>query len=464
MKSLIRNIFLLILISLGFSSCVYDSYPEEDGDGGNFDSNTVILQLDLKILNPSELTTPQERIKTARVIIIGEPTEDPDSSGDSDNPQDGDDPLDDDNTQGGAQPGGIVELNRLYEFPTVSATDFSYTLTWASNFSQKSIYVIANEESVDAGLTAKLNQYVETGDAGDLEEWLTGYSFAPKYDTSGNTIYLPYTYSKTDFIPLQGELTPVNCWLAPVATKFVFYFENKREDPVRINGISMAYANAKSFMMPHVSKDALYMEYGSEMLYWPDWLAAVSEASWDHSNYGDNEWFNQQYGWITAYSVPDISDATRYTFIAEGSADAFTLPAATKQTTEDGTETVPTSHTTKIFYLPESINYTNPDEPANPDPGEAVDAEEEEEPQEQVYYLTVNLEDQGEGEAPKFENVPIPNLKALFRNTFVVIRMVMGDGEIEIYAMIAPWNIKTANGWVSEGNAPGPNPFLIRKK
>lgn len=444
MKSLIRNISFLILISLGFSSCIYDKYPDGLGDEGKIDINTTILFLNVKALNPSTMTTPAEKIKSVRVIITGHPAGEADSEG----------------TVDGETPTAVVECNRLFEFPIVDAPNFSYTLTWSSNLGKKSVYVIANEESVDAGLTTALNRYKETESAGDLEQWLENYSFTPTYSTSGNSIYLPYTYSKTDFEPVAGQVNPVNCWLAPVATKFVFYFENKRDDPVKINGISMAYADTESYMMPRIPEESQEMELNGEMLYWPDWLAAVSQLSWDHPESGENEWFNQQYGWITDYSVPPTSQSRVFTFIEEDSSDTFYVPAATQVTADDGSiEKVPSSHTTPIFYLPESINYRSPVEASTPETADAGS-----EPQEQTYYLTMKIENTGTSQPPAFENMPIPNLKALFRNTFVVIQLIMGQGEIELYAEIAPWNRSISNGWVSEGNAPSNNPFSIKKK
>ena len=449
MTNLIRNIFFMILFSIGFSSCIYDRYP--DGDESLIDLNSTILFLDLRALNPSTMTTPAEKIKSVRVIIIGnESNEEVPDADDSDNP--GETPA----TK------GIVECNRLYEFPIVNASNFSYTLTWESNLGKKSVYVIANEKSVGGDLKTKLDQYKETEDAGDLETWLQSYTFEPEYDTTGNTIYLPYTYFKTDFMPQAGKVNPVNCWLVPVATKFVFHFRNKRDAQVKINGISMAYANSESYLMPNVDREAQYMEYGSESLYWPDWLAAVSQASWDYPEFGGNEEFNQGTGWITDYYVPKPGDADIFTFIEKDSKEAFYIDAASEVTNDDGTtETVLGSHTTNIFYLPESINYKNPSEGSGEE--QAVDDNTDDE-QTQTFYLTLKIEDEGGGTPPQFENLPIPNLNALFRNTFVVIEVTFITGDIEIYAEIAPWNQKIAHGWVSEGNAPSNNPFSIRKK
>lgn len=436
MKTLITKISLIILLFLGLSSCV-NEYGA-DCTSNTPDPNTTILFLDMRSLSPSNATLPAEKIKTVRVIITAKS----DAESGSDTPEED------------VSSKNIIECNRLYELPVVDASNFSYTLTWSSTLGRKSVYVIANEEFIGNDLTAKLNEYEEMSASGDLEEWLEAYSFTPEYKISDNNIYLPYSYSKTDFIPLPGQVNSINCWLVPVATKFVFKFQNKRNADVRINGISMASVNSSSYLLPDIAPDAQYMEFDGESLYWPDWLAKVSQMSWNYPEFGENEGFNQLYGWITDYSVPDLSDSHVYTFVERNSSDVFDVPAAHEIETEDGKETVPGSFTTRIFYLPESINFDIPDASSTLDSGN-----DEDEQRNQSYYLTFELEDLGSGTAPKLENMLIPNLSSLFRNTFVVIQMVMVQGDIEIYAEIAPWNMKTANGWLSEGNAPSNNPF-----
>lgn len=431
----------MILILLGFSSCIYDKYPDIEDKDFSVDPNRTILFLDMRALNPSSNASPQEKIKTVRVIITGESVGEDES----------------DSPDGTPVASEIVECNRLYEFPTANASDFSYTLTWSSDNGRKSVYVIANEVSISEKLTEKLNEYEEMSEVGDLLQWLNEYTFTPQYKADGDNIYLPYTYSKTDFLPLSGQVNAVNCWLVPAATKFIFHFQNKRNADVRVNGISMAYVNAKSYLLPHIAEDAQYMEYGGESLYWPDWLAMVSQLSWNYPEFGENDGFNQLYGWITDYSVPVPSDSHIFDFISPNGPDVFTVPAATETVTDDVKETVPGVYITGVYYLPESVNYNNPVEPEASNSTGTIENRDG-----QSYYLTILLEDTGSGTAPKFENVLIPNLNALFRNTFVVIQMVMGQGDIEIFATIAPWNIKTANGWVSEGNAPGNNPFENR--
>lgn len=448
MKNLIRNILFLILFSIGFSSCIYDHYPEDGEDVIN--PNSTILFLDLRALTPSKMTTPVERIKSVRVIIVGkESSEDETDADGSDNPD------------GSLASKGIVECNRYYQFPITDASNFDYTLTWQSTLGTKSIYVIANEESVDVDITETLNGYVETESAGDLEQWLADYEFNREYAAEGNAIYLPYTYYKTDFVPVPGKVNSVNCWLIPVATKFMFYFENYRENQVNVNGISMAYTNSGNYLLAHLGPDEINKQYNGEELYWVDWLAKVSEESWNNPGFSQNENFNKEVGWIQDYYVPFPDDYQEYVFFENDRTQLFEIRGGTKESDDPKAEIDPGTFTSKIFYIPESVNYRVPGTDGEP---ETADNDEETEGEGQTFYLTMKIEDTGDGSSPPFVNVPIPNLGALFRNTYVIISMSFKEGEIEIYAEIAPWNEKQANGWVSEGNAPGNNPFMIKKK
>ena len=448
MKNLIRNIFFLILFSIGFSSCIYDKYP--DGEESLIDPNSTILFLDLRALNPSKFTTPVEKIKSVRVIIIGKEAN-----------QEETDTDDSDNAGGTPAPKGIVECNRFYQFPITDALNFDYTLTWQSTLGTKSIYVIANEESIAGDISGTLDGYVETESAGDLEQWLADYKFNPEYTAEGDAIYLPYSYSKTDFVPVAGKVNPVNCWLIPVATKFMFYFENYRENQVNIDGISMAYTNSMNYLLAHLGPDEITKPYDGEDLYWVDWLAKVSEESWNNPGFSQNEFFNKQVGWIQDYYVPVPGDSHEYVFFKNDGSELIKVKEGTKESDDPKAEIDPGTFTSKIFYIPESVNYRVPGTDSEP---EAADNDEESEDQGQTFYLTMKIEDTGDNSSPPFVDVPVPNLGALFRNTYVVISMSFKEGEIEVYAEIGPWNEKQANGWVSEGNAPGNNPFTIKKK
>lgn len=422
-------------MSLLSASCIFE-YPEdfEYSDDTFIDSNKVVLQLNIQPLSAS--ANPTEKVKSVRVIVIkkGE----------------------------GAEPDSI-ECNRLIDVPDMPARDYSYILRLNSSPGIKDIYVIANELSVAPNLTTLLSGYAENKPSGNFADWIDGYAFAPTYTPDEkNDIYLPYSFSRTGLEPKAGAVNPVNAWLIPVATKFVFNFTNNRSYDVNVNGISMAYANKSNFLLGHPGSGEITKQYNGKDLYWADWLAEISKNSWTYPDYSGNEGYNREVGWISDYTLPSPQDYGVFTFIAQGSGDVFTVDAATTQV-EDGVETTtPGKHSTPVFYLPESSNFIRLGSDLTNSAAE--EGEGDSEAPEQRFYLTILLEDTGPSNAPEFKDVAIPNLKALFRNTYVIIDLTMSEGDIEVYAEIAPWTPKTANGWVNEGNAPSNNPFTIKKK
>lgn len=426
-------------MSLMSASCIFE-YPEdfENYDDAFIDNNKVVLQLNIQPLTSSASANPTEKIKSVRVIVV--------------------------KNGAGAAPDSI-ECNRLIEVPYMPAKDYAYILRLNSSPGIKDIYVLANENSIATDISTMLNGYAENKPAGDFAEWIDAYAFSPVYTPDkNNDLYLPYSYSRTGLEPKAGKVNTVNVWLIPVATKFIFNFTNNRSYDVNVNGISMAYANKSNFLLGHPGSGELTKQYNGQDLYWVDWLAEISKNSWRYPDFSGNEGYNGEVGWISGYTLPYPDDYGVYTFIAQGSADIFTVKAATTHVEGEVETTIPGKYSTPVYYIPESSNFirlgadrtnTGIEGSGEGDDGEA---------QEQRYYLTILLEDTGPSNAPEFKDVAIPNLKALFRNTYVIIDLTMSEGDIEIYAEIAPWSPKTANGWVNEGNAPSNNPFTIKKK
>lgn len=441
----------LIIPLLGLCSCVTgnDGCPEDLENP--IDGSRTVLQISVRPLDAStDNNAPAELLKSLRVIIInkGDTEEDPEAI-----PQ--------------------VEFNTYLQYTRLEAAGLRYSLSWPTMVGPKEIFVIANEESITANLsedadgsetrsiTEVLDSYPESSDATDLQALLHGYSFIPDYSIgSDNSIYLPYTYHYDNLIPNAGTVTPVHAWLSPVATKFIFNFTNYRDAGVKVRGISMAYTNSENYLFARVGEDQEFWESGDDNIYWPDWLAGVSSESWNYPDFSPNEEFNKRVGWITQYSLPNPADYAQKVFIEEDGPDIFTVPPGVTTVDSEGKETVkPGKYSTAIYYVPESINYTMPGANDATEDGDAT------EQTEQVYYLTILLEDTKPGStAPTFENVAVPNLNSLFRNTYVIVNMGMEEGDIEVFAEIAPWNEKTANGYVSEGNPPSNNPFALRKK
>lgn len=416
--------------------------PELEGDNPAIvDSNKTVLQLNIRTLAASA-GAPTEKIKSLRVVIIGKGAD--------------------------ASIPDTIECNRLIQINELVAQDYSYVMMWNSRPGNKDIFVVANEGSVDNNITTLLNGYAENKGANDFISVVNGYAFNPQYTVDAtNSIYLPYTFSQQDIEPKTGVVNTINAWLVPVATKFIFNFTNNRPNGIKVNGISMKYANQSNYLLARPGEDELEKEYNGKTLSWVDWLAEVSKNSWSFPDFSPNEGFNNDVGWIVDYSVPNPGDAGIYTFIKDYEAgEIFTVDGATTTET-DGVETVvPGKHSTRIYYLPESVNFERLGDLAATQPDPDDEEQGDQKPTEQIFYLSMLFEDTAPNAStpPVFQDIPIPNLKALFRNTYVIINVTMSEGDIELYAEIAPWNIKTANGWVNEGGAPSNNPFTIKKK
>lgn len=434
MAKLTCRLLACLCMTFLFSSCIFD-YPPETGDNDPaVDSNKVVLHVNIQPIAASASGNPTEKIKSLRVVIIGRGTDDATTD--------------------------TIECNRLLGIPTSLAKDFSYTLMWNSQPGEKDIFVIANEESVSKELTPLLDEYAEQEPAGNFKEFVNSYAFAPVYTPDEqNNIFLPYSYSYEGLVPKTGVVNTINAWLVPVATKFVFNFTNNRPNGINVNGISMKYANQSNYLLARPGEGELVKEYNGKPISWVDWLAEISKNSWAYPDFAGNENFNGEVGWIIDYELPHPEDAEIFTFFEKG--EVFTVRGATTTEVNGVETTTPGKYSTPVFYLPESANFNRLD--ANQ--GDS-DGGESEEGMEQRFFLTMLFEDPDvpNSKPPKFEDIAIPNLKALFRNTYVIIDVTMSEGDIELYAEIANWNVKTANGWVSDRQAPPRKSFKITKK
>lgn len=453
MKELSRHIcifFLAILGVCGFTSCVYDYYDdEEDPDVslGTEYADRAFLALHVSPVDTRGATSGNvtERIKTLRVIVL--------------NNKDGKD---------------SVEYNKLISLGDLGFTPsyFTYDMMLPTIPGNKRLYFIANEKSVGSfmmdtnssssgELSAWLDSFQpksadETFDqtAKNFENTINSIYFAPQYIANDGHIFLPYTSYYGNLNVDKGKVKEVTAYLVPVATKFTFKFINNRTYGVGVNEISLSKKNRDNFLFAHVgSSDSckIFVD-DNQSYYWVDWLAKVAEESHNHqSSVGDNELFNSKYGWIKDYSMPttDYEDA-KFLESLEPTVSGKTVTGV--EGSPDYSET-PGTLELGPFYVPESryeIPFTD-------ESGQTVT--------EQSYGLTLGLVDtKPNGKpAPTFENVTIDNLKALFRNTSVVITVVMSEGTIDAYAEINPWTQKTANGWVVEGEEPANNPYAPKE-
>lgn len=435
--------FVAILFMATLPACVYDRFESLlDGCPEN-DDYLIILRINALDASVTQTDTGDggEMVKSLRIVMLND---------------------------------GAIELNRYvtigYETQGVNMADLNYVFTSRTAPGSKKFYLFANEESVGdlkfqsteslpETLPTNLHSYLEgvtpdldDAQAGnDFETIVNAIYFQPEYtaDSTGK-IYLPYTayydgYEVSADSP-SNATEPMQMYLVPVATKFMFQFVNYRLSDVDINNITVSSKNSDNFLLGHVNSPDYTKTFEGNDYYWVDWLARVSKASHENADFYDNVTFNEKYGWITHYDMPTDNTLTDAVFV--DSSSYKTVPAG--EPVADSEDINPSSLTIGPFYAPESWNtFTYHDETTDKDVSV------------QRYYLTLGIHDvsSAPGRDPVFENVTIDNLQALFRNTCVLIKVTMSTGQVEVYAQINPWNIKTANGWLVEGNAPSNNPF-----
>ena len=429
----IKSFIFVFICAIGMNSCVYDSYSDDDGAGDVVDENGLFLVLRISPLSSNggdNIGNRYEKIKSLRIIILSD---------------------------------GAIEVNEYIDKPEMSASGFNYIRQITAG--KKDIYLIANENSVtgikyykddDMSLPADLptNLYdllekyspnVEGSEAGaDFENVINSVYFSSPYNESEeqkNDVYLPYVSHYSDIQVKDNETSdPIQMYLVPVATKFIFNFYNYRPATVNINGISMKSVNEHNFLVPHVGETDLKKTFNGEEYDWIEWLAKVSEASHNYTGFSDNVDFNDKYGWISDYEMPTPTIKKETVFVKGGNEEKYPVSKGINEDT-------PSTLSLGPYYRPESRNLkeTNLNTVEEDGDNEATN------PNEQMYYLTLSLKDTAPGETPpEFTDVPISNLKALFRNTCVIINVTMRDGDVEVYTEIQDWNHKYANGWVTE--------------
>lgn len=442
-KRHIMRCFVAILFMAMLTSCIYDKFESIPDGSSETDDYLIVLRinaLDGTITGP-DIGDNKEMIKSLRIIMLNN---------------------------------GAIELNR-YVIPGqapegINMEELDYVLTTRTMPGSKKFYLLANEESVGElkfadgvslppEMTDNLHDYLESivpdtdnAQAGeDFENIINAIYFSPDYeaDRTGN-IYLPYAtyydgYTVGSSTP-SNATDPLQVYLVPVATKFMFQFVNYRLNPVEISDITVSSTNLDNFLLARVNAPDINKDFNGKEYYWVDWLAKVSEASHKYSEYYENVDFNELYGWIYNYDMPFKTVVQSSQFVNSQSFETV-LAGSMDEETE---EITPYTLVLGPFYAPESWNsYTYTDETTQV------------ETTIQRYDLTLGLHDITSlpDSDPVFQNVAISNLHALFRNTCVLIKVTMSSGPVEVYAEINPWNIKTANGWLVEGNAPSNNPF-----
>lgn len=302
---------------------------------------------------------------------------------------------------------GTVEHNKFYSLDGAQVQ--IAILLKVTPDEKKKIYLFANEESVSAvegvadvnsTLSAFFHTYVE-GMSG-FEDAVNGLYFAPDY-SAGKPIPMSSMY-EIDF-PEKGNFDGV-FYVVRVATKFTVNFKNWRGEEVTVENFSIESHADKNFLMAHVNSypDTQNPETNQKYPTWIDWLKAVSDASNEDSDAATN-----RFGWLTDYELPEQSTATIYTH-GKVTVGKPTVDIDYPDNSKPGVASV-----VPVFYLPESKNLK----------AGAI---------EQKYTLRINIAGRAEPFVCKLDK-----LKALFRNTHLVVNITMYNSN-EIVVDVIPYS------------------------
>jgi len=303
---------------------------------------------------------------------------------------------------------GSVEHNRHYSLEGAQAQ--KYIILKVSPNEKKQIFLFANEESVSV---------VEgvTGGEQTLTDFFSSYTKNSKdFETAVNGLYFTPDYSDNKPIPMssmyeidftEGKVEKT-FYVVRVATKFTVNFKNWRGGEVTVENFTLASHADKNFLMAHVedSEQNRALFNGKS---WIEWLKKVSDASSEDDDYGKTD----TAGWLKDYDLPTQADKTKtYTHPEKVIVGKPTVDIDYPDNNKPGV-----AESAPIFYLPESKT-------------PKVDATKGE----QEYTLTVKMEGRNE---PFVET--LPNLKALFRNTHVIVNITLLN-DMEIVVDVIPYS------------------------
>lgn len=303
---------------------------------------------------------------------------------------------------------GTVEHNRYYALEGSQVQKF--ILLKVTPNEKKKIYLFANEESVSAmegvagvnsTLTAFFNNYTE-GMPG-FEAAVSNLYFTPNY--SGEKPIPMSSMYEIDF-PEKGVVEET-FYVVRVATKFMVNFMNWRGEEVIVENFTIANHADKNFLMAHVN-DSEQNEQLFNGKTWIDWLKEVSDASSEDDDYATTE----AAGWLKDYELPEQADKEKTYTHGRVTVGLPTVDIDNPNNSKPGVaKNIP------VFYLPESKSPK----------AEATDGEQE-------YTLTIKINGRDEPFVCK-----LPNLKALFRNTHVVVDITMYNSN-EIIVDVIPYS------------------------
>lgn len=288
---------------------------------------------------------------------------------------------------------GTVEHNMYIDFGEIPQTE-CYRIFKVTRNETKKIYLIANEENASTDLHEQL-ETLTTGNT-TFASIVDNFVFIPDYKN-------PIPMSSVYDVPVKAEnLVEREFYLVRAATKFAFRFTNKRKSKVSIDAIHISDIAGATYLIPH-KREPLFMSFDDESLYWINWLKKVADES---QKSPDDVELADRRGWIQAYDIP--SETSHQEVTVNGSLE---VPSMTGD--QPGKAVFP------VFYLPESKKLKA---------GSVTYGEQE---------YTLKLDMSENGKELSFTKT-FPNLKALFRNTHVLVDITFTEKD-EVKVQVVPY-------------------------
>lgn len=288
---------------------------------------------------------------------------------------------------------GTVEHNMYIDSGEIPQTE-CYRIFKVTRNETKKIYLIANEENVSTDLHEQL-ETLTTGNT-TFASIVDNFVFIPDYKN-------PIPMSSVYDVPVKAEnLVEREFYLVRAATKFAFRFTNKRKSKVSIDAIHISDIAGATYLIPH-KREPLFMSFDDESLYWINWLKKVADESQQSP---DDVELADKRGWIQAYDIP--SETSHQEVTVNGPLE---VPSMTGD--QPGKAVFP------VFYLPESKKLKA---------GSATYGEQE---------YTLKLDMSENGKELSFTKT-FPNLKALFRNTHVLVDITFTEKD-EVKVQVVPY-------------------------
>lgn len=323
---------------------------------------------------------------------------------------------------------GDIEVNDLVEASDLADQTF-YKRYKLRARERKVVYAIANPASCGFDF-AKYPKGAYLNIGRDLEQW--AYTFDPSK---------PITMTDSRVVEPNrmkpGETYTVKLNLVRVATKFSVSINNKRDEAVTIKSFSIGSLGDSHYLMPHftgtdgshpangehiISNSGVGgFDFSANDMHWSDWLKEAVDES--QANPTDATLADRR-GWIIKYETPASARHSRC---------GFTLPSTT-DIAKGATMQLQAHYfaETRSGLLSES------------EFGKGVAAG-----YEQHYSFDLSVSSK-EGGDKAFTDQPLPNLRALFRNTHVVLDITVYQQKVTSRVSVLPYSCVTLDpgfGW-----------------